>query len=79
VTTATHAPRSVEDRFWDAWVRLCDLSPVVIVRRSALQQREENAMELGRDVERIEQRKELSTVATMLSAIQESLVTPGKY
>jgi hypothetical protein len=38
-----------------------------------------NGFELGRDYERIEQRKGLSTVATMLSAIQESLVTPGKY
>lgn len=77
MTTAPHASRSFEARSWDTWVRLCDLSQVVIVRRSTLQQREENAMEIGHDVERNAQRKGLSSVAAILSAIQESLVTPS--
>ncbi len=65
--TAFHLPERV--------LRTFDAVPFVVVTRKTRARAERNAFELGRDYQRSEHRKELSTVATMLSAIQESVTT----
>ena len=54
---------------------LIDRVPFVVVTRRAREQAERSAFALGRDYERGQHRKGLSTVAAILSAIQESLTT----
>lgn len=76
MTTTTYADkRSVGAKFSDTWDRFCYRIPVVVVRRRTFYKHLEDAMDLGADYERRLQQQEMSAVAAMLSAIQESVTT----